>query len=92
MVFAERLASLMREHEPDAAFIDMDAMEAPVYDRLCHLGFGHMIMDINFSQGAIRDDLYLNRRSDMWHAVAKSSKIGRALVGKECRSRWSPYH
>ena len=34
MVFAERLASLLREHEPDAAFIDMGAMGAPVYDRL----------------------------------------------------------
>ena len=22
----------------------------------------------------------------------KTSKIGRASVGKECRSRWSPYH
>ena len=23
---------------------------------------------------------------------AKNRKIGRASVGKECRSRWSPYH
>ena len=79
MVFAERLASLLREHEPDAAFIDMGAMGAPVYDRLCHLGFGHVIMGINFSQGAIRDDLYLNRRSEMWHAVAKWLRDGGAL-------------
>ena len=24
--------------------------------------------------------------------MLKPSKIGRARVGKECRSRWSPYH
>ena len=30
MVFAERLASLLREHEPDAAFIDMGAMGAQI--------------------------------------------------------------
>src|SRR3712207_7202703 len=24
--------------------------------------------------------------------VAEESEIGRACVGKECRSRWSPYH
>ena len=79
MVFAERLTSLLREHEPDAAFIDMGAMGAPVYDRLCHLGFGHVVMGINFSQGAVRDDLYLNRRSEMWHAVAKWLRDGGAL-------------
>ena len=25
-------------------------------------------------------------------ALPSPSKIGRARVGKECRSRWSPYH
>ena len=32
--------------------------------------------------------LFLSRR----FRVYRTSKIGRASVGKECRSRWSPYH
>ena len=42
-------------------------------------GFGHVVMGINFSQGAVWDDLYLNRRSEMWHAVAKWLRDGGAL-------------
>src|SRR3990167_10003611 len=26
------------------------------------------------------------------HLAVSGAKIGRASVGKECRSRWSPYH
>ena len=35
-------------------------------------------------------------QGDMWHllsaGVSGGDKIGKRRVGKECRSRWSPYH
>ena len=30
--------------------------------------------------------------SEINKALEKATQIGRARVGKECRSRWSPYH
>ena len=79
MRLADVLATLIHEHQPDAVFIDMGAMGAPVKDRLVQLGFGHLMQGVYFSQGAIRDDLYLNRRSEMWHAVARWLSDGGAL-------------
>ena len=32
------------------------------------------------------------RHADTIFIGRYTSKIGRACVGKECRSRWSPYH
>ena len=34
----------------------------------------------------------LNDAAEQRERFAAASKIGRASVGKECRSRWSPYH
>ena len=79
MIFAERLASLIHEHKPDAVFLDMGAMGAPIYNRLCQLGFGDVVMGVYFQNKALREDLYLNRRSEIWHAVAHWLRDGGVL-------------
>jgi len=77
--FAIRLASLMEEHKPDVAFIDMGAMGAPIYDHLRQLGYGNVLQGVFFSNAAARDDLYQNRRAEMWHAVAQWLRNGGTL-------------
>ncbi len=79
MIFADRLASLFQEHRPDAAFIDMGAMGAGVYDKLRELGWGHVVQPVYFQQEPIRADLYQNRRAEMWHAVAQWLRDGGVL-------------
>jgi hypothetical protein len=67
MLLADRVASALVQHKPEALFLDMGAMGAGVYDRLVQLGFGDAVRGIYFGQSAIREDLYVNRRSEMWH-------------------------
>ena len=31
-------------------------------------------------------------QEDFYQKLSEDAKIGRASCGKECRSRWSPYH
>ena len=40
------------------------------------------------SKSLLSDPLFVNTAVSLIHSV----EIGRACVGKECRSRWSPYH
>ena len=79
MIFADRLVSLIHEHKPDVAFIDMGAMGAPVRDRLNQLGFGDVVQGVYFGGEAMRKDLYANRRAEMWHAVAGWLRDGGVL-------------
>ena len=79
MIFADRIASLIQEHKPDAAFIDMGAMGAGVYDKLRELGYGGVVQPVYFQNEPIRTDLYQNRRAEMWHSIARWLKDGGVL-------------
>ena len=80
-VFAGVVASLIKEHKPAAVFIDMGAMGVSILDKLRHLAFDDIVHGVYFQGKALRDDLYVNRRSEMWHEVQKWLKDGGALPG-----------
>lgn len=82
MMFADRLAGLIHEHKPDTVFIDMGAMGAPVYDRLRQMGFNN-VQGVHFGGAAARDDLYVNRRIEMWFAIKKWLEDGGVLPDKD---------
>ena len=42
------------------------------------------------ASGVQRENIFLSTK--LWPSEYENPKIGRASVGKECRSRWSPYH
>lgn len=81
MMFADRLAGLIHEHRPETVFIDMGAMGAPVYDRLRQMGFDN-VQGVHFGGAAVRDDLFVNRRIEMWYAVKGWLESGGVLPDK----------
>jgi hypothetical protein len=85
--FTDIIATFIREENPTTVFIDMGAMGSPVLDNLRRLGFGHVVQGIFFSNAAIRDDLYVNRRAEMWHSIAKWLKDGGVLPAKAPESQ-----
>ena len=50
--------------------------------------------DINFMfiSGALFSILLVGLKEILHDGILGKGKIGRACVGKECRSRWSPYN
>ncbi len=85
MTYADIIAKLIAEHSPDAVFLDMGAMGAGVYDRLIQIG--HAIQGVSFGSRALAEQLYVNRRSEMWDGVKKWLKEGGALPGKSAESQ-----
>jgi len=58
-----------------------------------------MDFELSAADAAFRDEIrgWLEERRDLIDKTRKETaeyggQIGRARVGKECRSRWSPYH
>lgn len=76
MELAAQVARHIAELAPDAVFIDAGA-GAGVIDRLRQLG--HDVIEVPFSGKANRDDLYVNRRAEMWFQVKDWLKNGGAI-------------
>lgn len=55
-----------RGEKPDAIFIDVGSVGSSAYDRLCVLGFEHLVQPVDFGGGADRPDIYANKRAEMW--------------------------
>ena len=79
MKFADVIAGFIRRECPDAVFIDMGAVGAAVYDRLRSLGFGNILHGIFFGNSALKDNIYANRRCEMWHSIALWLRDGGVL-------------
>src|SRR3712207_3376590 len=47
-----------------------------------------ILLESNFLMIATPDDVI----SEIWKALAERKRSEERRVGKECRSRWSPYH
>jgi hypothetical protein len=77
--FTDIIATYIEEQNPSVVFLDMGAMGSPILDNLRRLGYGGVTQGIYFQQAPIRDDLYVNRRAEMWHAIAKWLKDGGTL-------------
>ena len=76
MDLAGRVAMKIDDWNPDAVFIDAGAGSG-VIDRLRQLGYGQII-EVNFGGRAI-DQLYVNKRTEMWHLLAESLQAGLSI-------------
>ena len=87
MRLADIVADYIQKENPAAVFVDMGAMGSPIVDKLRGLGFGGVVHGVYFGNAALRDDIYANRRAEMWHSVAGWLKDGGALPDKSAESQ-----
>lgn len=66
MHVAGLIANAIREEGIDRVFIDVGGLGAGIYDRLVELKFGDKVTAVNFGESAVKEDRYVNRRSEMW--------------------------
>lgn len=78
MQAADRVIVAMREHNPQAVFVDVGAMGAGVIDRLRQLHYNN-VTEINFAGQAMDADRYANRRAEMYFKVRDWLESGGAI-------------
>jgi len=76
MDLAARVAAKIQDWKSDAVFIDSGA-GAGVIDRLRQLG--HDVVEVPFGGKATNPALFLNRRAEMWFALADWLRMGGAI-------------
>lgn len=76
MELADRVAIEIAQHNPDAVFIDAGGGQG-VIDRLRQMGF--QVMEVPFGGRANRNDLYANKRMEMWSEMASWLKSGASI-------------
>lgn len=64
MATSSMIAQMIANEHPEAVFVDGGGLGAGVVDRLRQLG--HVVSDVNFGSKAGRDNLYVNKRAEMW--------------------------
>tara|TARA_Y100000593_G_scaffold65586_1_gene120803 strand:- start:356 stop:1681 length:1326 start_codon:yes stop_codon:yes gene_type:complete len=76
MELASRVANLIEEHTPDAVFCDAGAGSG-VIDRLRQLSYD--VIEVPFGGKAIKQQQYINRRSEMWWLMKEWIEEGGAI-------------
>ena len=71
---AGKVAELIREHKPFVTNIDSIGVGAGVFDPL--RAEGYAVREINVSEKAIKDDVYLNQRAEHYKTLAKRFEMG----------------
>jgi hypothetical protein len=71
-----RIAVIIRDEHPVKVFIDVGGLGAGAYDRLVELGFGHIVVAVNFGESAHDEIKYRNRRAEMWGEMEKWLRDG----------------
>jgi hypothetical protein len=66
MQVAGILAKIIDDDKPVKAFIDIVGLGVGIYDRLVELGYGAIVVGVQASERADEDDLYINKRAEMW--------------------------
>lgn len=66
MQVAGILAKIIDAEKPEKVFIDIIGLGVGVYDRLDELGYGDVVVAVQASESADEDDLYKNKRAEMW--------------------------
>jgi hypothetical protein len=66
MFTANRLHAIIEAEQPVRVFVDVVGLGAGVVDRLKELGHGKIVVAVNSANKAIREDLYANKRAEMW--------------------------
>ena len=64
------LADILRNDDPDKMFLD-NGNGYGIIDRLIELGWGKLVLGVDFGGGATEDGLYLNMRAEMAYALSK---------------------
>lgn len=73
------LADIIDHNEPIKMFCDLGNNFA-VIDRLVELGYGDVVVGVGFNDGPIHDEVYLNKRVEMWDDYAKWINTGGVRV------------
>ena len=60
------LVKILKEDKPVKLFIDIVGLGVGIYDRLVELGYGDQVIGVQASESADEDDLYINKRAEMW--------------------------
>ena len=76
MELAARVANLIEEHNPDAVFCDAGAGSG-VIDRLRQLSYD--VIEVPFGGKALKQQQYINRRSEMWWLMKEWIEDGGAI-------------
>ena len=76
MELAARVANLIEEHSPDAVFCDAGAGSG-VIDRLRQLSYD--VIEVPFGGKALKQQQYINRRSEMWWLMKEWIEEGGAI-------------
>jgi len=76
MDLAARVANLIEEHNPDAVFCDAGAGSG-VIDRLRQLSYD--VIEVPFGGKALKQQQYINRRSEMWWLMKEWIEEGGAI-------------
>lgn len=75
-------ADMIDRNEPVKMFCDL-GNNYGVIDRLVELGYGDIVMPVSFNDGPIHDDIFLNKRVEMWDDFAKWINGGGVRVPDE---------
>lgn len=66
MQVAGILVDIIKKDKPLKLFIDIVGLGVGIYDRLIELGYGDIVVGVQASESADEDDLYKNKRAEMW--------------------------
>ena len=75
MQLAARVSQEIEQHNPHAVFVD--AADTGVIDRLRQLSYH--VMEVPFGGKAAKEELYLNKRTEMWFGVRDWIQAGGAI-------------
>lgn len=79
MNFASLVARFIEDYSPDAVFVDVVGIGAGVVDRLIQLGFGQIVIPVNFAEEAANPNRYHNLRAECYCKMEQWLKAGGAL-------------
>lgn len=66
MQVAGILAKIIDADKPQKLFIDIIGLGVGIYDRLVELNYGDVVVPVQASETADEEDLYKNKRAEMW--------------------------
>lgn len=79
MTLSGHVARLIDDLHPDATFVDQTGIGAGVVDRLRQLGYGRVVLGVDFGGKALDEKRFINRRAEMWWKMADWVKAGASL-------------
>lgn len=85
-VLGDSIAFMIKEARregrgPDKIFVDKGGVGVSAFDRLNHLGYGTLIVGVDFGGAAAKQDRYRDKRTEMW--VLMSEWLPQASLPKD---------